>query len=409
MFLDDTACNLASLNVLTFFDAESRRFDVEGYKHAIRLWTVVLEVSVLMASFPSEEIAKLSYKFRTLGLGYANLGAMLMQAGIPYDSDKGRAICAALTAILTGESYATSAEMARELGSFPGYDENRPDMLRVMRNHRRAAYDASHNAQARKSVGAYEQLDIEPVGINASQFADSDPMAPRALLGAAQECWDRALFLGERHGYRNAQTTVIAPTGTIGLLMDCDTTGVEPDFALVKFKKLAGGGYFKIANQSLPPALRNLGYSGEQVHEILQYVMGTLTLHNAPHVSYDRLRALGFTDAELEKVEQALPGTFEISFAFSPWSLGAEAMKRLGIPESEWQSANFNLLRKLGFTKRQIDEANDVICGRGTVEGAPHLKDEHLPVFDCANKCGKTGTRFIHHMGHIRMMSEIGR
>src|SRR5947207_475939 len=250
MFLDDTACNLASLNVLTFFDAESRHFDVEGYKHAIRLWTIVLEISVLMASFPSENIARLSFKFRTLGLGYANLGAMLMQAGIPYDSDKGRAICGALTAILTGESYAASAEMAAALGAFPGYEQNKGDMLRVMRNHRRAAYDVSHNPAARRSQNGYEKLEIEPVGIDDKQFADNDPVAPRALIGAARECWDRAVTLGEKHGYRNAQTTVIAPTGTIGLLMDCDTTGVEPDFALVKFKKLAGGGYFKIANQS---------------------------------------------------------------------------------------------------------------------------------------------------------------
>ena len=405
MFLDDTACNLASLNVLTFFDAESRRFDIDGYKHAIRLWTVVLEISVLMASFPSEAIARLSYKFRTLGLGYANLGAMLMQAGIPYDSEKGRAVCGALTAVLTGESYATSAEMARELGAFPGFGENKSDMLRVMRNHRRAAYDVSHNPAARRSLNGYEQLEIEPVGIDEKQFADNDPMAPKAMLGAARECWDRALTLGEKHGYRNAQTTVIAPTGTIGLLMDCDTTGVEPDFALVKFKKLAGGGYFKIANQSLPPALRNLGYTDEEVHDILRHVMGTLTLHDAPHVSYERLERLGFKPEELEKVEASLPGVFEISFAFSPWSLGADVMKRFDVTEDQWQAPNFNLLRHLGFTKKQIDEANDVICGRGTIEGAPHLKDEHLPVFDCANKCGKHGRRFIPVEGHIRMMA----
>jgi ribonucleoside-diphosphate reductase alpha chain len=405
MFLDDTACNLASLNVLTFFDSEARRFDVEGYKHGCRIWTIVLEVSVLMASFPSESIAKLSYHYRTLGLGYANLGAMLMQAGIPYDSEKGRAICGALTAILTGESYATSAELARELGAFPGYEANRNEMLRVIRNHRRAAYDVAHNPPARKSVGGYESLDIEPVGIVAGEFADNDPMAPKALLAAAKECWDRALALGEQHGYRNAQTTVIAPTGTIGLLMDCDTTGVEPDFALVKFKKLAGGGYFKIANQSLRPSLANLGYEPEQIHTIIQYVMGTLTLHDAPHLEYHRLKSLGFTEAELEKIEAALPATFEISFAFSPWTMGAEVMKRFEIPDSEWQAPNFNLLRRLGFTKQQIDEANDIICGRGTVEGAPNLKDEHLPVFDCANKCGKVGKRFIPVEGHIRMMA----
>ena len=405
MFLDDTACNLASLNVLTFFDAEDRRFDVEGYKHAIRLWTIVLEVSVLMASFPSEEIAKLSYEFRTLGLGYANLGAMLMQAGIPYDSEKGRAICASLSAILTGESYAASAEMAGELGAFGGYERNKNDMLRVIRNHRRAAYDVARDSRGRKTAGDYEQLQINPVGIDQSQFADNDPMAPRGLLAAARECWDRALQLGERNGYRNAQTTVIAPTGTIGLLMDCDTTGVEPDFALVKFKKLAGGGYFKIANQSLRPALVNLGYEPGQIHDILQYVMGTLTLHDAPNISYERLERLGFTREELDKVEAALPGTFEISFAFNPWALGPDVMKRFDIPESEWQAPNFNLLRRLGFSKKQIDEANDRICGSGTVEGAPFLKDEHLPVFDCANRCGKRGQRFIAVEGHIRMMA----
>ncbi len=405
MFLDDTACNLASLNVLTFFDSESRRFDIEGYKHAIRLWTIVLEISVLMASFPSEAIARLSYKFRTLGLGYANLGAMLMQAGIPYDSDKGRAICGALSSILTGESYAASAEMAGELGAFNGFAENRPEMLRVMRNHRRAAYDVGHHPAARRAQGAYEGLDIEPVGITADAFSEPDPMAPKALLAAARECWDRAYSMGEKNGYRNAQTTVIAPTGTIGLLMDCDTTGVEPDFALVKFKKLSGGGYFKIANQSLSPALRNLGYSGEQVHEIIRFVMGTLTLHDAPHIDYARLERLGFTAAELEKIEAALPGTFEISFAFNPWALGEAVMKRLEIPETKWRDPKFNLLRHLGFTKKQIDEANDVVCGRGTVEGAPHLRDEHLPVFDCANRCGKSGRRFIDVEGHIRMMA----
>jgi ribonucleoside-diphosphate reductase alpha chain len=404
MFLDDTACNLASLNVLTFFDAEHRHFDIESYKHAVRLWTIVLEISVLMASFPSEEIARLSYQFRTLGLGYANLGAMLMQAGIPYDSDKGRAICAALTAILTGESYATSAEMARELGPFPGYETNRADVLRVMRNHRRAAYDVTQNAAAARGLGQYESLDIKPVGIDARQFGD-DSLASRQLLAAAQECWDRALFLGERHGYRNAQASVIAPTGTIGLLMDCDTTGVEPDFALVKFKKLAGGGYFKIANQSLRPALVNLGYQPDQIHDIMKYVMGTLSLHDAPHINFPALRHLGVTNEELAKIEQSLPGMFELSFAFSPWSLGEDFFKRLDIAPEVWRAPGFNLLRKLGFTRKQIDAANDHVCGRGTVEGAPHLRQEHYAVFDCANRCGKTGTRFIPVEGHIRMMA----
>ena len=405
MFLDDTACNLASLNVLTFFDAATGQFDVEAFKHGCRIWTIVLEISVLMASFPSEEIATLSYKFRTLGLGYANLGAMLMQAGIAYDSDKGRAICAALSAVLTGESYATSALMARELGAFPGYAENKSDMLRVIRNHRRAAYDVDHRADSAASLGGYEKLDIHPVGIDAKQFSAADPLANPDLLRTARECWDRALNLGVAHGYRNAQTTVIAPTGTIGLLMDCDTTGVEPDFALVKFKKLAGGGYFKIANQSLRPALIRLGYSAEQTTEILNYVMGTMSLANAPLVNRDTLRAKGITDAELAKIEAGLPGQFELNFAFSGWSLGTDAMARLNIPEATWQAPTFQLLKHLGFTKKQVDAANDVVCGRGTVEGAPHLRPEHYSVFDCANKCGRHGTRYIHPDGHIRMMA----
>ena len=404
MFLDDTACNLASLNVMKFFDAESQTFNLDGYRHAIRIWTVVLEISVLMASFPSEEIARLSYKFRTLGLGYANLGAMLMQAGVPYDSEDGRAVCAVLTSILTGESYAASAEMAGELGAFPGYAQNAKSMLRVIRNHRRAAYDVAGNLSP-GDLGDFEQLDIAPVGIDADRFAADGPLLNRKLLAAARDGWDRALVGGEAHGYRNAQATVIAPTGTIGLLMDCDTTGVEPDFALVKFKKLSGGGYFKIANQSLRPALSNLGYADKQVAEILHYVMGTLTLHGAPHVNYESLKAKGFADAELEKITKSLPAQFELGFAFSPWSLSDETLARLGVDEQLKASAGFSLLRHLGFTKKQIDAANDVICGRGTVEGAPHLKASDYPVFDCANKCGKHGTRYIAAAGHIRMMA----
>ncbi len=404
MFLDDTACNLASLNVMKFFDAESQTFNLDGYRHAIRIWTVVLEISVLMASFPSEEIARLSYKFRTLGLGYANLGAMLMQAGVPYDSEDGRAVCAALSSILTGESYAASAEIAGELGAFPGYAQNTKSMLRVIRNHRRAAYDVAGNLSP-GDLGDFEQLDIAPVGIDADRFAADGPLLNRTLLAAARDGWDRALVGGEAHGYRNAQATVIAPTGTIGLLMDCDTTGVEPDFALVKFKKLSGGGYFKIANQSLRPALSNLGYADKQVAEILHYVMGTLTLHGAPHVNYESLKAKGFTDVELEKITKSLPAQFELGFAFSPWSLSDETLRRLGVSEEVKASAGFSLLRHLGFTKKQVDEANDVICGRGTVEGAPHLKASDYPVFDCANKCGRHGTRYIAAAGHIRMMA----
>ncbi|MGC8551685.1 MAG: vitamin B12-dependent ribonucleotide reductase [Phycisphaerae bacterium] len=392
MFLDNTACNLASINLMKFFDNAARKFDIEGFQHACRLWTMVLEISVLMAAYPSREIARLSYEYRTLGLGYANIGTMLMVAGIPYDSDEGRAICGAITALMTAESYAASAELAGELGPFPGYHRNRADMLRVMRNHRAAAND-----------GQYESLEIKPRILDASQF--TGPTSSPQLLAAAREAWTRAVALGEKFGYRNAQTTVIAPTGTIGLLMDCDTTGVEPDFALVKFKKLAGGGYFKIANQSVEPALRNLGYSETQIKDILTYVLGTLSLKGSPHINQETLKAKGFTDDELAKIEACLPSVFELAFAFSPWTLGDAAMTRLGFTTAQWQEPSFNLLRALGFTKRQMRDANDVICGSQTVEGAPHLKDEHLAVFDCANRCGRKGKRFIHHLGHIRMMA----
>ncbi|TSC98921.1 MAG: ribonucleoside-diphosphate reductase alpha chain [Candidatus Peregrinibacteria bacterium Greene1014_49] len=389
MFLDNTACNLASLNLLKFTD-ERNTFDIAKFQHAARLWTIVLEVSVLMAQFPSEVIAKLSYRFRTLGLGYANLGAMLMRMGIPYDSPKARAMCAAITAILTGESYSASAEMASSLGTFPGFSPNREHMLRVIRNHRRAAYDAP--------VREYEGLHVAPVGID-------QKTCPPDMLMAAKECWDRALAMGEKHGYRNAQTTVIAPTGTIGLLMDCDTTGVEPDFALVKFKKLAGGGYMKIANQSVKPALSALGYSDREVKEIMQFVMGSLTLEDAPHINRQSLRAKGFEDVDIANVEKNLPQVFEIGFAFNRWALGEETMQRLGFSEVQMADLNFAVLPALGFTQEQIDEANQHICGRMTVEGAPHLKAEHLPVFDCANKCGKLGIRYIAAEGHIRMMA----
>ena len=393
MFLDNTACNLASINLIKFFDADSRTFDIEGFRHACRLWTIVLEISVLMAAYPSREIARLSYEYRTLGLGYANIGTMLMVGGIAYDSDKARAICGAITALMTAESYATSAELAKEQGPFPGFHRNRSDMLRVMRNHRAAAWGYD-----------FDQLNIKPVVIDGKEFNQAGLASPE-LLAAARQAWDRAVQLGETHGYRNAQTTVIAPTGTIGLLMDCDTTGVEPDFALVKFKKLAGGGYFKIANQSIEPALKNLGYTTAQIRDILQYVLGALKLSDAPHINTETLKAKGFTDEELAKAEVCLPTVFELAFAFSPYTFGEATMARLGFTPEQCQSPQFNLLKALGFSKKQIREANDVICGSQTIEGAPHLKPEHLSVFDCANKCGRKGKRFIHHMGHIRMMA----
>ena len=388
MFLDDTACNLASINLVAFLDKESGRFDIESYLHAIRIWTIVLEISVTMAHFPSKPIARGSFDYRTLGLGYANLGSLLMRSGIPYDSEKGRAIAGALTAILTGEAYATSARMATVRGPFPRFGENREHMLRVMRNHRRAAYDDAD----------YEGVTTQVLGI------DPD-LCPPDLLSAARRAWDRALSLGERHGYRNAQTTCLAPTGTIGLVMDCDTTGVEPDFALVKFKKLAGGGYFKIANQSVAPALRRLGYSPAQIQDILTHVVGTSSLTGAPHINPQSLAQRGLVAGDLAKVEAALPGAFELAHALNAFVLGDEALGRLGFPEEEYTAAGFDLAKALGFTDDQIAQANDVICGRQTIEGAPHLREEHLPVFDCANRNGKYGKRFIHHTGHIKMLA----
>jgi ribonucleoside-diphosphate reductase alpha chain len=390
MFLDNTACNLASLNLIKFYDIDNCRFDIPALKHAARLWTIVLEISVLMAQYPSREIAQLSYEYRTLGLGYANIGTVLMVSGIPYDSEEALAITGAVTAIMTGTAYATSAEMAKELGPFKAYPINREHMLRVIRNHRRAAYNAPEEE--------YEGLTVKPMGIHPTH-------CPPELLEAARQSWDEALELGEKYGYRNAQTTLLAPTGTIGLLMDCDTTGVEPDFALVKFKKLAGGGYFKIANQSIRPALKNLGYNEEEIQDILTYVTGTLSLEGSPHINRDTLKEKGFTDEDLEKVEKVLPTVFELPFAFNAWTLGPECMDRLGISEEQYSAPDFNLLRTLGFTKGQIDAANDVICGRMTIEGAPHLKEEHYAVFDTANPNGKYGKRFIHYMGHLRMMA----
>jgi ribonucleoside-diphosphate reductase alpha chain len=411
MFLDNTACNLASLNVLKFYDAKSRAFDWEKFEHGVDLWTIVLEISVLMAAFPSKEIAALSWKYRTLGLGYANLGAMLMQAGIPYDSEEGRAVCACVTAVLTGRSYRMSALMAKEQGAFPGYAPDQESMLRVIRNHRLAAHGEERDSTR------YEQLRIAPVPIdhgiiNAGKVRVSNA---RELLTRAVLAWDEALELGEKHGFRNAQTTVIAPTGTIGLLMDCDTTGVEPDFALVKFKKLAGGGYFKIANESVRPALIALGYSDAQVQDIMSYILGELTLDVVVPGAKGRasgttltqlLMARGVTQKDIRAIEESLPGVFELSFAFSAWNVSDDTLQACGVDVAKARGdANFNLLRVLGLNDAQIDELNTVICGTSTIEGAPHLKDEHLEIFDCANKCGRLGKRYIAAQGHIRMMA----
>ena len=390
MFLDNTACNLASANLMKFYDTETNTFDVEGYEYNCRLWTVVLEVSVLMAQFPSKEVAQLSYEYRTLGLGYANLGTLLMVSGIPYDSEEARAIAGALTAIMTGISYKASAEMAQVLGTFPRYEENREDMLRVMHNHRLAAYDADK----------YEGLSLKPQGIKV-QYCPAD------LLKAACKAWDDAVELGEKYGYRNAQATVIAPTGTIGLVMDCDTTGVEPDFALVKFKKLSGGGYFKIINQSVPAALKNLNYSAKERDAIIKYAVGTASFAGAPFINHQSLSEKGFIADEIKRLDAAVATAFEIGFVFNKYTLGEECLQRLGFTPEQYNDFEWSLLEALGFSDEQIDAANDYVCGTGMLEGAPYLKDEHLPVFDCANKCGKKGERYIHANGHIRMMGAV--
>ncbi|MFO7805733.1 MAG: vitamin B12-dependent ribonucleotide reductase [Paracoccaceae bacterium] len=389
MFLDDTACNLASMNLLTFY--QDGQFQAEDYIHATRLWTVTLEISVLMAQFPSKEIAQRSYDFRTLGLGYANIGGLLMNMGLGYDSDEGRAMGAALTAILTGVSYATSAEMAGELGAFPGYKKNADHMLRVIRNHRTAAFG---------KADGYEDLAVKPVPLDHANCPD------QRLIALAQDAWDEALKLGKTHGYRNAQVSVIAPTGTIGLVMDCDTTGIEPDFALVKFKKLAGGGYFKIINQSVPAALEKLGYGSAQIEEIIAYAVGHGSLGQAPGINHTSLIGHGFGQAELDKVEGALKSAFDIRFVFNQWTLGeAFCTKTLGIPAAKLNDPTFDLLRHLGFSKAEIDAANDHVCGTMTLEGAPFLQDEHLNVFDCANPCGKRGKRYLSVDSHIYMMA----
>jgi ribonucleoside-diphosphate reductase alpha chain len=391
MFLDDTACNLASINLMRFYDEEKGVFEVENYRHACRMWTLTLEISVIMAQFPNKAIAKKSFDFRTLGLGYANLGALLMVMGIPYDSENGRAICGAISAMTTGAAYVMSAEMAGELGSFANFEKNRSSMLQVLKNHWRAA----HNVEVRE----YEGLTTFPQGIHAEH-------CPSYLLNAAQKEWADALALGERNGFRNAQTTCIAPTGTIGLLMDCDTTGIEPDYALIKYKKLAGGGYFKIINQSVPGALRRLGYKPDEIKDIVEYCVGTGNLESAPYINRNSLRQKGFTDEVLDNIQLELPRVFDISFAFNKFVLGERFCKDvLKLTDEQLNSISFSLLGFLGFTDEEIQVSNDSICGRMTVENAPHLKERHYPVFDCANQCGKYGKRFIRPEAHIRMMA----
>ncbi|HEX5958177.1 MAG TPA: vitamin B12-dependent ribonucleotide reductase, partial [Hyphomicrobiaceae bacterium] len=390
MFLDDTACNLASLNLM-MFRGQDKQFDVAAFEHACRLWTIVLEISVMMAQFPSRKIAELSYRYRTLGLGFANIGGLLMASGIPYDSPEGRAICGAVSAIMTGVAYATSAEMAKEIGAFDDYEANATAMLRVVRNHRRAAYGFKDG---------YEKLATAPVPLDATTCPDD------GLIAAARRTWDTAIALGQEHGFRNAQATVIAPTGTIGLVMDCDTTGIEPDFALVKFKKLAGGGYFKIINQSVPEALRGLGYREAEIAEIEAYAVGHGSLAQAPAINHATLKVRGFTDEVLKKLDDALKTAFDISFVFNRWTLGEAFLTgTLKVPAEKLNEPGFDLLSHLGFAKKDIEAANEHACGAMTLEGAPHLKEAHLAVFDCASPCGRKGKRFLSVESHIRMMA----
>ena len=390
MFLDDTACNLASLNLMQFRKQDGT-FDIEMFEHGCRFWTLTLEISVLMAQFPSKEIAQLSYEYRTLGLGFANIGGLLMAQGHSYDSDEGRAICGAISAIMTGTSYATSAEIAGEVGPFPQYKKNAKHMLRVMKNHRLAAHS---------KASGYKGLSILPVPLDAKSCPDQD------LVSAAKAAWDKAVDLGTKNGYRNAQSTVIAPTGTIGLVMDCDTTGIEPDFAIVKFKKLAGGGYFKIINRVVPEALDRLGYSKDQVKDIINYAVGAGSLKNCQSISVNALKDKGFGDAELAKVEAAMESAFDVKFVFNRFTLGDEFCKeKLGFSDEQLNDFEFNMLEALGFDKDAVEAANIHVCGSMTLEAAPHLKDEHLPIFDCANVCGRIGKRFLSVDSHITMMA----
>ncbi len=390
MFLDDTACNLASLNLMQF-RKEDGSFDIPAFEHGVRFWTLTLEISVLMAQFPSKEIAQLSYEYRTLGLGFANIGGLLMAEGHSYDSDEGRAICGSISAIMTGVAYATSAEIASEVGAFPNYKKNAKHMLRVMNNHRLAAYG--------KSAG-YEGLEILPVPLDIKSCPD------QTLPEAAKVAWDLAVDLGKKHGYRNAQATVIAPTGTIGLVMDCDTTGIEPDFAIVKFKKLAGGGYFKIINRVVPEALQRLGYAQSQIDDIITYGVGSGSLKNCQSISVNALKEKGFGDKELAKIESSLGSAFDVKFVFNQFTLGVDFCKtKLGLTDAQLNDFDFNLLDHLGFSKDEIEAANIHVCGAMTLEGAPHLQDAHLPIFDCANVCGRIGKRFLSVESHITMMA----
>ncbi|MCI5048409.1 MAG: vitamin B12-dependent ribonucleotide reductase [Aquisalinus sp.] len=388
MFLDNTACNLASLNLVKFL-GEDGTFDAAGFEHACRLWTLTLEISVMMAAYPSQEIARLSHAYRTLGLGYANLGGLLMRCGLGYNSDEGRTVAGAISALMSAAAYRISAEMAADLGPFPAYTDNAGDMLRVIRNH----------AAAAGAVYNFEGLTNRP-----QVLAESETFKGLSLTAA--DIWHQAIQLGEEHGYRNAQVSVVAPTGTIGLIMDCDTTGIEPDFALVKFKKLAGGGHLKIINRAVPLALKKLGYTDGQISDITNYATGRGTLRDAPGINHDALRGEGFGDIQIEAIEKSLRSAFDLTYIFNVHTLGEGFMRgTLGFTDEQMAQSGYRILRDLGFDDEDIHKANLYCCGTMTVEGAPHLKEEHLAVFDCATPCGRIGTRALPVSAHIDMMA----
>ncbi len=376
LFLDDSACNLASINLVKFLNDDGS-FDIEGFRATVRVFATAMEIIVDLSSYPTANIAQRSHEYRPLGLGYANLGALLMRLGIPYDSEQACAYAGAITAMLSGHGYRTSAEIAGSIGAFAGYDDNQDSMLDVMRMHRETAYN------------------IDPAA------------CPADLFEAAKVDWDLCVEKGEQFGYRNSQISVIAPTGTISFLMDCDTTGIEPEFALVKFKKLAGGGYMKIVNQSVRAALNNLGYTLQQTEAIVTYLVGTGTFEGAPHINPDALKRRGFTQEDIDRVAGMLPTAFDLNLAFSPGFLGDECLERLGIGKEEAADPNFEILPSIGFTEDEISKAEEFICGTGTVEGAPHLSPTHYAVFDCAVQCGKHGTRYINHMGPVKLMAAV--
>ena len=397
MFLDDTACNLASLNLIKFLKDDAS-FDIDAFEHAARLWTIVLEISVMMAQFPSAPIAQGSYDFRTLGLGFANLGGLLMSSAIAYDSDEGRHTAGAIGALMSGVAYQTSAEMAKFMGPFPKYEVNKTSMMRVISNHSQAA----QTGQSLNAKQTFKGLTHKPASLDPKMCA-FDKLGSRAA-----HIWKNAQELGATYGFRNAQISVIAPTGTIGLLMDCDTTGIEPDFALVKFKKLAGGGFFKIINRSVPRALESLDYAKHEIDAIITYALGHKTLKSAPAINYEALTHKGFSVHELNLIEAELPHNFDLRYCFSSHVLGKEfCQDALGLSEQDLAAHGHDLLPLIGFHPEEIEAASLYVHGAMTLEGAPDLKPEHLPIFDCAMPCGQTGTRFLSGRSHILMMAAV--